>query len=495
MAHGTQGLGPHFYPPAESCYAIHLPRGPGTTPRAPGTQRSGFMTQTMHDVIVLGSGPAGGIVARTCADAGLDVVVVERDGWGGVCPLRGCEPKKVLVDAAHAVVRVHDARGKGVAGEARLDWPELMRFKRTLIDPIPEAVRGSFTRRGSRTVAGDARLDEHGDVVVPGHGVLRARHVVLAVGARPRPLGVPGEDLLMTSADFLQLDAMPESLVFIGGGFVSFEFAGVAEAAGARAMVLHRSERVLKGFDPDLSATLVEGMRARGVEVVTGTPGDERGTHARGRSRVGANARRGPNGDSRPPPPSWARGACPIQTPWTWTRPGSRFRGAESWWTPSCRASPTPRVLAVGDCADPGAPLTPVAVLQAATAARTIIHGPGAPSNLGGTASVVFSHPPLCAVGLSEEQARERGPAFDTLSGNAAKWSEHKRLGIGHAGYKILVEQGSGRILGAHYLGQHAEEVANIFGLAVRHGLTRDDLMNQPWAYPSFGYALRYMLG
>ena len=452
------------------------------------------MTQTVHDVIVLGSGPAGGIVARTCADAGLDVVVVERDGWGGVCPLRGCEPKKVLVDAAHAVARVHDARGKGVAGDAHLDWPELLRFKRSLIDPIPEAVRGSFTRRGSKTVAGDARLNENGDVVVPGHGVLRARRVVLAVGARPRPLGVPGEDLLMTSADFLQLDAMPESLVFIGGGFISFEFAGVAEAAGARATVLHRSAQVLKGFDPDLGASLVAAMRARSMEVVTGHPvtGVERtpsGVAVLARTPGGVERRfeasaavlgagRMPNTDTL----DLDKAGVEV------SRRGVKVDGF-------MQSVSNPRILAVGDCADQGAPLTPVAVLQAATAAQTIIHGPGKPSGLDGTASVVFTHPPLCAVGLSEESARERGLAFETISGNAAKWSEHKRLGIGHAGYKILVEQGSGRILGAHYLGHHAEEVANIFGLAVRHGLTRDDLLAQPWAYPSFGYALRYMLG
>ncbi len=450
------------------------------------------MTIERHDVVVLGSGPAGGVVARECRAAGLDVVVVEEDGWGGVCPLRGCEPKKVLVDAAHAVSRVRDLAGKGPGGSVRIDWPELMRFKRSLIDPLPDVVHRSLEKRGIKTVHGSARFVGERRVAVSGYGTLEGKYVVIAVGARPRPLDVPGGELLLTSRQFLELDALPESVAFIGGGFISFEFAGVAAAAGADVTIVHRSDRVLKGFDGDLSRSLMDAMRDLGVTVRTNRPvvdveKTDSGVVVKTRKDGGEelfSAGAGVLGAGRIP------NTDRLDLDAANVRASARGVVVDD----AMRSVSNPGVFAAGDCAEPGAPLTPTAALQAATVARNIIDGDSIPSNLHGSASVVFTHPPLMRVGLLEEEAGDQGVDVVVHSGDAAKWAEHKRLGMDHAEYKVLEERGSGRIVGAHYLGQHAEEVANIFGMAVRHGLTRKDLLDHPWAYPSFGYALRYML-
>lgn len=446
------------------------------------------------DVMVIGSGPAGGIVARQCADAGLSVAVVERNGWGGTCPLRGCEPKKTLADAAHSVTRARDLAAHGVAGDVRLDWPALMRFKRSAIDPIPDAVLDSFERRGVTALRGEARFAGPDAVEVDGHGLISADHIVVAVGAVPRRLKTEGEALLLTSDDFLDLDPLPESLIFIGGGFISFEFAGVAAAAGARATILHRSERVLKGFDESLSRKLIRAMEDQGVAVHTNHPvtGVER--HGDG---VLVRCRDAGGEDRKFVASAVVEGAgrMPALDGLALDRAGVQAgpRGIEV--DENLRSVSNPRVFAAGDCAAPGLHLTPVAALQAAAVARTLIGRGPATADLTGSASVVFTHPPLSSVGLLVEQARERGREFDVFEGDAAGWAEHERLGLSHAGYRVLVERGTDRILGAHYLGQHAEEVANIFGLAIRHGLTRADLLAHPWAYPSFGYTLRYMLG
>ena len=455
---------------------------------------SSQVSSKTYDVIVIGSGPAGGIVARQCADAGLTVAVAERDGWGGVCPLRGCEPKKTLADMAHEVVRVRDMAAHGVAGDVHVDWRALMRFKHSVIDPISDKVLHSFTRRGVDILDGEASFAGPDAVAVEGHGTFTARNIVVATGAVPRSLGIPGEELLLTSDRFLDLEDLPESLLFIGGGFISFEFACIAAAAGARATILHRSRRVLKGFDESLSEKLVQAMEAQGVAVHVDHP-VKAVEPFEGGVRVLASGPDGVDMEFVAAAAVSGAGRVPDLDGLNLDAAGVRFDRRGIAVDETLRSLSNPNVFAAGDCAEPGHPLTPVAVLQAATVVRNILEPGSARSDLSGTAGAVFTHPVLACAGLLEEQAREKRLDFKVYEGDAARWSEHERLGMAHAGYRVLVENSTGRILGAHYLGAHAEEVVNIFGLAIRHGLTREDLLAQPWAYPSFGYTLRYMLG
>lgn len=452
------------------------------------------MTRQTYDVIVIGSGPAGGIIARRLGEAGLDVAVVEKNGWGGVCPLRGCEPKKTLADMTHEVLRVRDMAGHGVAGNLRVDWASLMRFKHSVIDPISDKVFDSFHGRGVTTVHGEARFTGPDTVEVEGLGTLSARHIVVAAGAVPRKLDIPGEELLMTSDEFLDMETLPESMLFIGGGFISFEFACIAAAAGARATILHRSRRVLKGVDENLGRKLVQAMQDQGVAVHTDHPvkavkpfEDGVRVFVAGPDDVEMEfvAAAAVSGAGRVPD----LGGLDLDKAGVSSGP----HGIEV--DEHLRSVSNPKVYGAGDCVEPGHPLTSVAALQGDTVVRNILKEGTARSNLSGTAGAVFTHPVLACAGLLVEQASEQGYDFKIYEGDAAKWSEHNRIGMTHAGYRILVERGSGRILGAHYLGAHAEEVVNIFGLAIRHGLTREDLLAQPWAYPSFGYTVRYMLG
>jgi glutathione reductase (NADPH) len=307
-------------------------------------------------------------------------------------------------------------------------------------------------------------------------------------------LDIPGSELLLTSDAFLELDIMPDSVLFIGGGFIALEFACIAAAAGARVTVLHRSEQLLRGFDPDCVRELLLAMEERGVDIIT--------EHLpvsveREAETIAVVARQAKEGVEK-------RFTAGLAVLGAGRVPNTDILGLEHIGVETndhgvvvdeyMRSVSNQAVFAAGDCAEPGMALTPVAALQAEVVAHNILHGVSRRSDLSGTGSTVFTDPPLSRVGLLEKEAQSLGVEFVVHTGNAAKWSEHKRLGLGHAWYKILEERGTGRILGAHYLGQHAEEIANILGLAVRHKLTRTDLLAHPWAYPSFGYALRYML-
>src|SRR5215472_18135546 len=222
---------------------------------------------TAVDVIVLGTGSAAQSVAYPCREAGWSVAVVDDHPYGGTCQLRGCDPKKVLVGVAELVDWSHRMQGKGVlAPGLSLSWPDLIRFKRTFTDPRPEQNEQSFGEAGIMMRHGRAHFVDRTSIQV-GEETLVGRHVVIATGARHAPLGIPGEELLTTSTQFLELDALTRRVVFVGGGYIAFEFAHIAARAGAQVQVIHRGSRPLEKFDPDLVALLVQASRELGIEV------------------------------------------------------------------------------------------------------------------------------------------------------------------------------------------------------------------------------------
>ncbi len=185
---------------------------------------------------------------------------------GGTCAVRGCDPKKVLVGATEALDWTARLEGKGVrSAGANIDWPELMRFKRSFTEPVPASREESFTRAGVVVFHGRAHFAGSSSIEVNGE-TLDARYVHIGAGAKPIELGIPGSEHLTTSTEFLELDELPKRLLFVGGGYISFEFAHIAARAGSSVSLVHRS-RPLKGFDPDLVDRLVERTRKLGIEV------------------------------------------------------------------------------------------------------------------------------------------------------------------------------------------------------------------------------------
>ena len=209
-----------------------------------------------YDLVVVGTGVTSAVASR-CREAGWSVAVVDRQPFGGTCALRGCVPKKILVSAADAVQGARDLTGKGVpAGPLAIDWPELMRFKRSLVDPTTERTEQGWARMGVEQFHGRARFVGPATLAV-GDDRLTGRRILIAAGSEPVRLSFPGAERLTPSDGFLNLDRLPSRVLFVGGGYVSFEFAHVAARAGAQVTVLHRGPRPLEGFDPDLVDMLV----------------------------------------------------------------------------------------------------------------------------------------------------------------------------------------------------------------------------------------------
>ena len=194
--------------------------------------------------------------------------MIDKRPFGGTCALRGCDPKKVLVSAAAAVDAARALADKGIHPDGlALDWRALMRFKRTFTDPVPAALRASLARAGTETFAGVARFVGPARLSVDNEAVEATRAIAVATGAVPMPLPIEGAEHVVISDDFLELDALPSSIAFIGGGYVSLEFAHVAARAGAKVTIVHRGARPLERFDPDLVDRLVARTRDLGIDV------------------------------------------------------------------------------------------------------------------------------------------------------------------------------------------------------------------------------------
>jgi glutathione reductase (NADPH) len=179
------------------------------------------------DLVVIGTGVTTAVASR-CREAGWTVAVIDSRPFGGTCALRGCLPKKILVGAAEAVHHARDMATIGVPAAAlTIDWPALMRFKRSLIDPTPQRTEQAWAKIGVEQFHGRARFVDSTTLAVGGNRLV-GRRVLIAAGAMPAPLKFPGADRLATSEDFLNLERMPARIVFIGGGYISFEFAHVA---------------------------------------------------------------------------------------------------------------------------------------------------------------------------------------------------------------------------------------------------------------------------
>lgn len=436
-----------------------------------------------YDLVVLGTGSAASTVASRCRAAGWRVAMIDSRPFGGTCALRGCDPKKVLIAAAEAVDWNRRLEGWGIGGDQpRIDWRELIRFKRSFTEPVPKQREASFARAGIVAFHGRARFV--GPTTV---------HVVIATGATPARIGIPGEGYLVTSDQFLELDELPRRIAFVGGGYISFEFAHVAARASAQVTILHRDPRPLVGFDPDLVDRLVQKSLAVGIDVQLNTEvvGIEQAATgftvhtSRSGARQALTADLVVHGAGRVPE------IDDLDLPVAGVDRGPRGIKVNEF----LQSVSNPAVYAAGDAAQSGGPpLTPVAGYEGKIVAANLLQGNHLKPDYSGIPTVVFTIPPMASVGLHEQAARAQNLRFRVNHQDTSGWYSSRRVGEDHSGFKVLIDEDSGRILGAHVLGPHAEEIINLFALAIRRGLSATDLKETVFAYPTHASDIQYML-
>lgn len=445
------------------------------------------------DLIVIGTGAAGSTPAFKCQSAGWHVAIIDSRPFGGTCALRGCDPKKVLVGAAE--LREWDRRmsEKGISSNgAEIDWSALIRFKSEFTDPVPGNREKGFAKAGISSFHGRARFLDRNTLQI-GDDTLAARHIVIAAGATPAHLGIPGEQFLTTSEQFLKLEQLPASILFVGGGYISFEFAHVAFQAGAQVRILHRGARPLLGFDPDLVDKLVSMYGDSGIDIQLNTAVKAIETHG-DHFIVTASAS---GEEQRVEADMVVHGAGRVPEIDDLDLAKAHIERDKKGIVVNeyLQSSSNPSVYAAGDAASTaGMPLTPVAGMEGGVVAANLLDGNQQKPNYLGIPTVVFTTPPLASVGLLEKDALRMGLKFRVNHQDTTLWYSSRRTGIKASGFKVLIEEESDRVLGAHLFGPNAEEVINLFGLAIRSGLRAADLRQMICAYPTNSSDLAYML-
>ncbi|MBD8869319.1 dihydrolipoyl dehydrogenase family protein [Nocardioides donggukensis] len=450
------------------------------------------MTQR-YDLMVVGAGMAGVAAANKCAAQGWRVAIVDSLPYGGTCALRGCDPKKILRRAAEVIDGARLMRGRGI-DEAGLsiNWADLMKHKHGFTDPVPTTMEDGLTGNGVDTLHGRARFTGTHRMEIDGVPV-DADRFLIATGARPRLLDFDGHEHLVDSTDFLDLEALPPRILFVGGGFISFEFAHLAARAGSSVVIVDRGERPLKSFDPDLVELLVDrgdevGVDLRRSTTIAGVERTDRGhrvTLERSGVRETIETDLVVHGAGRVPDLS-DLGLDHAEVEW-----GDRGVRVSD----HLRSTTNPAVWAAGDSADTaGMPLTPVAVSEAKVAASNMLKGTSAAPDYSGIPTAVFTIPELVRVGMLEQEARDRGIDLGVRYSDTSGWYSQYRIGETTAAAKILVDRSNDRVVGAHLLGPEYAELVNTFGLAIKLGLTTRQLRSATAAYPTVGSDLGSML-
>lgn len=473
----------------------------------------------MYDLIVIGTGTAGTTVASNCRSKGLRVAIIDSMPFGGTCALRGCEPKKVLVEAAKTIDsnKKHQNKGIGDTDKIRMKWDELINFKKTFTEPFSKEREIGYVNTGIIPIHGKARFIDKDTVKVEdmkgedkntnsNNNIIKGKYILIATGSKPINLGVPGSENVITSDEFMDIQEqqLPNSIIFIGGGYISFEFAHIAARSGVKKItILHRGKQPLNHFDPDLVNQLIQKSKDIGINVLLET-NVERIDKLTSEDKLIVYYSTGLNSHANRPL-STVRADMVVHG-------AGRIPNVEELDLKAGYIEHTSTggikvneylqsvsnsiVYAAGDvAASGGAPLTPVASYDGTIVSNNILNGNITKSNYYGLPSVVFTIPPLASVGLTERDAREQGLQFRTNYKDTSNWYSSKRVGETHSGFKILIENESDKILGAHLFGPHAEEVINIFSIAIRLGLTTKDLNNPIlYAYPTNSSDVIYML-
>jgi glutathione reductase (NADPH) len=442
-----------------------------------------------YDIIVLGTGGAGYQVAMRAKEAGKSVAVINDGLFGGTCSVRGCIPKKVLAGTAEIADinrRLHEL--EIVQDIPTMNWNNLMKFKRSFTDSVPSSTEKALRDAGIDVYTGSPRFT--GDLVIDINGEpLGADKVHIAVGAKPATLPIEGFEHMITSDDFLELDELPKRIVFVGGGYVSFEFAHIAARFCADVTILHGDDKPIAMFDHEMVEELLKASKEIGIAV-------ELNKQVANISKEANQfvVKTADGGSYEADLIVHGAGRQPAITELNLEAANVEYDPRKGVLVNEyLQSTSNPNVYAAGDAAAAGPPLSPVAGVQGSIVAKNILGGNEPQPSYHSTPSVLFTTPIVASVGHNEASANEANVSFELISSDTSTWFDAKRLGQTHSKSKVLVEKDTKKIIGAHLIGNHAEDLINIFSLAVELGLTAEEMKKPIMAFPTASDDMRYM--
>lgn len=433
------------------------------------------------DLIVIGGGSGGLAVAEQAAHYGQQVALIDGSALGGTCVNRGCVPKKIMWYAANLAHSVHDAAEYGIqANFSGMDWAHLIAGRQQVVSHLNDYWADYLKKLGITHIQGHAKLHSATEVMVDNQSY-HAKHIVLATGSHSLVPPVPGAALGITSDGFFELKQRPEKVAIIGAGYIGMELAGMLHAFGTQVTVIGLDSRLLKLFDAGLSAILAQTLTNQGIELYLNFSVTELSQQAAG-IRVSGQAEQHLDGFDTV---IWAIGRRPNTANLGLEEIGitpSRSGVVE---TDSYQNTVVPNVYAVGDITG-RSPLTPVAVAAGRRLADRLFGGQlHAKVDYNLIPTVVFTHPPIGSIGLTEEHAQE----LDTVVTVYETEFMPMRYALNQKGnrtwMKLICAGETEKVVGLHVLGEGADEMLQGFAVAIKMGATKADFDRTIPIHPS----------
>ncbi|WP_026932754.1 dihydrolipoyl dehydrogenase family protein [Christiangramia echinicola] len=445
------------------------------------------------DVFVIGTGTAGKSVAKECVAEGLKVAIADNREFGGTCANRGCDPKKVLVGLTEILDRAGKMQGRGITKMPEFSWNDLMEFKKTFTSAVPAATEKDLEKLGIKMFHQSPKFLGENTLSVEGKTVT-AKKIVIATGNKAMDLPIPGRELPINSDDFLELEELPESIIFIGAGYIGMEFAHIAARCGVEVTVIDGESRSLNNFDKDMVEHLQKASEEIGIKFIFDAEvaeveklqtnfrvkADQKGKKIELKAKLVVNA----------------AGRVPSIDELDLEKGNVKYSNKGITVNERLQSPTNKNVYACGDVsASEGLPLTPLSSQEARIVAGNILDKdrekkvdyPPQPS-------VVFTLPNLASVGLNEKEAKEKGYDFKVEQKYVPQWFNAKRINDDYYAYKTLIDKETGLVLGAHLLGPDAGEMINMFVMAMCGKLPCETLKGMIFSYPSWASDIKAMV-
>ena len=444
-----------------------------------------------YDVFVIGTGVAGQTAAKACVQAGLSVAIADRREFGGVCSNRGCDPKKVILGATEAWQLSKHLKGKGLKNTPKISWKKLQKFKENFTKAIPKKTEEKLNKLGIKLYYQSPKFLSENTLLVEGT-TIQAKKIVIASGYEPRPLDIDGAKYLLQSDDFLNLKKLPKRILFIGSGYIGMEFAHMAARAGSKVTVIDSGQRPLSNFDKDMVDALTSYSKNLGIEFIFNA--DVRAVKKKKNKFIISYKKNKKSVEVKTNLVFNTAGRIPSISELDLEKGNVAFSEDGVTVNTYLQSKTNQNVYACGDVSDHDVPLTPLSGLQGHIVGENLVNGNKKKADTPVIPSVVFTLPNLASVGYSEAEANERYKNVTVKQGSGADWFNAKRINAPVYGYKILLNERTGEIVGAHLIGPEVGETINLLAMAINNKLTAHDIKSMIFTYPSWGNDLKKMV-
>jgi glutathione reductase (NADPH) len=435
------------------------------------------------DLFVVGAGSGGVRAARIAAGHGARVAIAEEYRTGGTCVIRGCVPKKILVLASRFHDAFDDAAGYGwtLSTRPEFSWPALIAAKDKEIERLSALYRQNLERSAVTQYKSRAVLeDAHTVRLLADDKTLRARNILIATGGHPVKPHIPGAELAITSNEAFELKELPRRILIVGGGYIALEFACLFHRLGSEVTLVHRGEKVLRGFDEDLRDELMLAMAAEGITLKMNNTVARIEEKANGCRKVTYIS----GDDDEFDIAFFATGRAPNTSGLGLDKAGVELleNGAVKVDDSSC--TNVGHIYAVGDVTD-RINLTPVAIREGHALADTLFGGNAWTPDHSLVATAVFSTPEIGTIGMTEQEARNELRPVDIYRAKFRSLKHTMTRRQERTFMKLVVDSKTDKVLGVHIMGEDAGEMIQLAAVAIGMGATKKDFDRTVAVHPT----------